>query len=145
MSALNNVIQDTDNDIGRLRLGKDISRARKKAHLRNDDLRRTYKEKLRSGLLDSLEFIHKISHTIGKIHDKVSLQEDISNESEGEDVEIAEKACVVCFLQRVTTWIFMPCRHANFCGDCSDRLRGLEQTCPICRTQIEDSFQIFTS
>ena len=44
MSALNNVIQDTDNDIGRLRLGKDISRARKKAHLRNDDLRRTYKE-----------------------------------------------------------------------------------------------------
>ena len=89
MSALNNVIQDTDNDIGRLRLGKDISRARKKAHLRNDDLRRTYKEKLRSGLLDPLEFIHKISHTIGKIHDRVSLQEDISNESEGEDVEIA--------------------------------------------------------
>ena len=73
-TALNNVIQDTDNYIGRLRLGKEISKARKKLHLKSDDWRITYKEKLSSGVLNPSEFIHKISHTIGQINDRVALE-----------------------------------------------------------------------
>ena len=39
MSILNEVIADTDNDIGRLRQGREISRPRKKKDVKNDDYR----------------------------------------------------------------------------------------------------------
>ena len=53
--------------------------------------------------------------------------------------------CVVCLKSRETTWIFMPCKHANCCGNCSDTIVQLCQTCPVCRCPIENAFQIFTN
>ena len=40
---------------------------------------------------------------------------------------------------------FMPCRHASFCGDCSERLVNLGDQCPICRGNIEERLEIFTN
>ena len=94
MSELNNVIQGTDNDIGRVCLGKDISRARKKVYLinynQNYNLKRTYKE-------DPLQFIHKISHIIGQINDRVALREDISSESEEKTLKLQIRAVLSVF------------------------------------------------
>ena len=49
MAPLNDIIRDTDNDVGRLRLGKEISRPRKKVDIKHDVHRSTCKEKLRDG------------------------------------------------------------------------------------------------
>ena len=51
MATLNDIIRDTDNDIGRLRLGREISRPRKKVDIKNELQRSTCKEKLRDGAL----------------------------------------------------------------------------------------------
>ena len=51
--------------------------------------------------------------------------------------------CVVCLQPRQSTWIFLPCRHANCCGDCSRMIEQLEQSCPTCRTPIDSRLQIF--
>ena len=139
------VIDDTDNDIGRIRLGRDICRSRKKVHLRSEEQRRMYKEKLRDGLINPLEFIQVIGHTIGKINEYTDLQQDTTSESEDEDGDSSENVCVVCLLPRLTTWIFMPCRHANCCADCSEQLEESRQPSPVCRSPIENSFQIFTN
>lgn len=51
MSTLNEIIKDTDNDIGRLRLGKEVSRPRKKKNIRIDENRTNCKQQLRDGNL----------------------------------------------------------------------------------------------
>ena len=38
ITTLNEIIQDVDNDIGRLSQGREITRARKKKDIRNDEL-----------------------------------------------------------------------------------------------------------
>ena len=46
MSILNEVIADMDNDIGRLRQGREITRPRRKKYVTNEDLRLECKRKL---------------------------------------------------------------------------------------------------
>ena len=145
MTALNNVIDDTDNDIGRLISGRDISRRRKKAYKNSDEQRKTCREKLRNGDIDPWEFIKAISHTIGHMqHQDTFASSESEDEDEIVDTVITGNSCVVCLLPLLTTWIFMPCRHANCCGDCSERICQFGQTCPVCRSIIEERFQIFT-
>ena len=67
IATLNQIIQDVDNDIGRLCQGREISRARKKKDIRNDDLRRLSKQKLSVGECSPWEFLQAISYTIGNI------------------------------------------------------------------------------
>ena len=49
MKTLNEIIQDTDNEIGRLRQGREINRPRKKKHMKNDENRSIFKRKLTDG------------------------------------------------------------------------------------------------
>ena len=65
MTTLNDIIADTDNEIGRLRLGKDISRPRKKKNVLLEERRETCKEKLRSGAYTPWQYLQTISHTVG--------------------------------------------------------------------------------
>lgn len=51
--------------------------------------------------------------------------------------EVENRArCVVC-LDRCSNVVLLPCRHANVCAECSDRLisQALPR-CPTCRTLI---------
>ena len=48
LSQLNDSIVDTDNDIGRIRLGREISRARKPIYVHIDEQRMLFKEKFRN-------------------------------------------------------------------------------------------------
>ena len=98
MSTLNEVIQDTDNDIGRLRLGKEISRPRKKKDVKNYDRRRVYKQKLIDGNLTPCQYLQAISNTIGNIY--TDINNPLSNsESSGDETSedtTVENSCVVC-------------------------------------------------
>ena len=148
LDTLNEAIQDTDNEIGRLRLGKEITRQKKRKVIKNDDCRRMHKQKLREGDFTPMEYVQAISHTIGNISIEDSYHSsdsEFSDDASPNQVLNQANSCVVCLSPRATTWIFMPCRHASCCSSCSQQIIELEQPCPICRSNIETRFQIFTS
>ena len=147
MNILNEIIIDTDNEIGRLCSGKEISRTRKRMNILNAERRTACELKLTTGSYNPREYLEAISHTIGRVttvnHTDYS---DESNESDEENIVTDnQNSCVVCLTIRTTIWIFLPCRHANCCAECAKRIEELGDPCPICRTQIETSFQIFTN
>ena len=151
LETLNEIIIDMDNELARLKDGLPITRARKKKCLINDEHRSKCKEKLIEGSYSPLEYIREISHTVGSLTE-ISIFDENSDEDEDEDGEIthtdtAENSnsnlCVVCLRVRETTWIFMPCKHESCCRDCSTRIEELGQTCPICRSTIQNRFEIF--
>ena len=65
MSYINEIIIDVDNDIGRIRIGREISRARKITSIRNEGHRALLKQKLSVGELTPWQFLQSISHTVG--------------------------------------------------------------------------------
>ena len=142
MTTLNDIIADTDNQIGRLRLGKDISRPRKKKNVIFEERRETCKEKLWSGAYTPWQYIQAISHTVGSVVTAETEFSDIESELENDVAdEITDHTCAVCLTVRTTTWLFMPCRHADCCSACSQRIVDLEQPCPVCRAPIETDFR----
>ena len=143
MHALNAIIMDTDNELGRLSLGKEITRPRKRTTVGNHDRRSAYKLKLATGSYTPWEHLNAISHTIGTISPLETELSDSSDESEV-DVESGRdnNNCVVCLTSRETTWVFIPCRHALCCSECSKKIQELGKPCPVCRSPIDSSFQI---
>ena len=118
LSTLNQIIQDTDNDIGRLCLGLEISRSQKKKNIRNFERRMVLKQKFSDGELNPWEFLKTISHTIGSLNTNDSVISSSNSEhsdDEVDDIPLEGNKCAVCFAIRTSTWIFMPCRHANCC------------------------------
>ena len=67
LDTLNQVIKDTDNEICRLRLGKEVTRQRKRKVIKNEDCWRIHKQKLREGDFTPKEYVQTISHTIGNV------------------------------------------------------------------------------
>ena len=61
-------------------------------------------------------------------------------EDTGEGVENSRE-CVICMTEpRDTT--ALPCRHLCMCSECAKVLRMQSETCPICRSPIEQLLQI---
>ena len=146
MKTLNEIILDADNAIGRLRKGREISRLRKKKHLKNDDHRSLFKQRLTNGLYSPWEFLQAIGNTIGNFKTNEELISSDSEQSE-EEHQINngnENKCAVCLLTRTTTCFFISCRNAVCCISCTERIEELGQPCQICRGVIEDIFKIFT-
>ena len=102
------------------------------------------KQKLKDGVYNPLEFLKTISHTIGNV---VSTQDVSSSSSEDEggidDTPTMGNHRIVCLVPRLETWVFMPCRHANCCSDCCQKIEDLGQTCPVCRSTIDSIFKIY--
>ena len=63
---------------------------------------------------------------------------------ENEENVLPGNSCVFCLSVLTATWIFMPCKHANCCTECSARIYELGQPYPVCRFEIDDGFQIFS-
>ena len=143
-TILNEIIMDTDNEIGRLCSGNDISRTTKRINKLIAKHRAECKHKLTEG---SYTYLNAITHTIGKVNALNTEYSDESDESaEEESIETTnQNNCVVCLTIRITTCVFLPCKHASFCTDCTKRIEELGHPCPICRTPIENSFQIYTN
>ena len=118
----------------------------KKKNIMNFERRCTIKQKLSDGDYDPWQFLEAISHTIGKSYSYSTLTSSDSESSDNESAEspVEENKCIVCLGQRTTaTWVFMPCRHACCCIRCSQRIKDLSQSCPMCRSDIESMIQIF--
>ena len=117
----NEIIQDTDNEIGRLRQGREISRPRKKKHMKDGQNRIIFKRKLTDGLYSPWEFLQAMGNTVGSLKTTEVLTESDSEQSEEEHQlnEDTESKCAVCLLARTTTCVFTPCRHVVCCISCS--------------------------
>ena len=140
LSQLNDIIMDTDNDIG------EISRARKLNYVHNDEERITFKERFRNGEYTPWQFFQAMSNTIGcKKFKQIALSDSKDNEDELEDgvINMGGSNCTVCLGPRILTWLLMPYRHATFCTDCSQQLIDLGQSCPICRSNIDERLVIY--
>ena len=85
-------------------------------------------------------------HTVGNIktQDILPSSESEFSEDEGDQNTNTEPVCVMCLCQRNNTWVLIPCRHANFCGYCNERIVTHGQNCPVCRN-IETRLEIFTN
>ena len=151
LETLNEIIPDTDNELARLKSGLPITRPRKKKSLVNEEYRRKCNEKLLEGLFSPLEFLKAISSTVGSLAEIGTFDGSFDEEDEDDSIQtdasitesINANLCVVCLTTRETTWLFMPCKHANCCGNCSTQIEELRQACPTCRSVIQSSFQIF--
>ena len=94
-----------------------------------------------------MKFIKAISHTIGNINLQDTNYSCNYESSDEENVEATREinTCVVCLEPRTSTWIVMPCRHANCCMGCGQTIEEQGHPCLVCRSTIESRFQIFTS
>ena len=66
------------------------------------------------------EYINAVSQTIGNIRDPQGEVEfsDCSEDSETDHIDDDDnnhQKCVVCLNSRTSTWIFLPCKHAQCC------------------------------
>ena len=75
--TLNNIIIDTDAEIGRLNNGLDISRRQKKDQIRKDELREICKENLANGTYTPMDFITALHTTIDSV---ASLSVDVDDD-----------------------------------------------------------------
>jgi hypothetical protein len=50
--------------------------------------------------------------------------------------------CKVCMEQQMTH-VFAPCGHLCCCVGCKDKIIRANNECPVCRKQIESSFQVY--
>ncbi|KAI6650085.1 hypothetical protein LOD99_6167 [Oopsacas minuta] len=89
MTHINEIIIDTDNEFGRLSLGKNITRPRKKTNFLTDDRRSRCKQKFQSGGHIPWEYINAVSQTIGNIRDPEEEVDfsDCSEDSETDHID----------------------------------------------------------
>ena len=107
MTILNEIIMDTDNEIGRLCSGNDISWTGKRINHLNliAKHRAECKLKLTEGSYTPREYLNAITHTIGKVNAVNTEYSDESDKSvEEESIETTnQNNCVICLTIRITT------------------------------------------
>ncbi|KAI6654669.1 hypothetical protein LOD99_1063 [Oopsacas minuta] len=108
------MIEDINNEMGRLRLGHSISRSRKSKHFLKDQ-REVSKEKFRIGELTPWQYLNAMSNTIGGTFTEIEFSDTDESDNESEN-PLIENICVICLMPRTTTWVFLPCKHANCCA-----------------------------
>ena len=129
LTVLNEIIADTDLDYARLSSGNEISRPRKLKNIINDERRSTFKNQLINGNFTPWEYLEAISSTIGKNVNNFGYTDDSEDITDTDNLEVEDNPestichnCVICLNRRTSTWIFLPCRHANCCGECSNKI-----------------------
>ena len=104
-----------------------------------------FKEKFRNGHYTPWLFLQSMNKTIG--YNKftqmpLSDSEDTEEELNDPTTNVVGSNCVGCLCPRISTWIFMPCRHAKFCAYCGQQIMEMRQTCPIYRSDINERLQM---
>lgn len=69
---------------------------------------------------------------------KIEVVDDGSSESPSNETQF-ESLCKIC-LERKSSVLFLPCKHVAVCGQC---VFGIEKDCPICRTPIDQTINVF--
>ena len=144
MEHLEEIIQKYDLEFQRLENGLDISDYQKQQNIENTKIREACRSKLESQKLTPIDYLKEISSTIGKHYTNKEESAYSSSSSESSSEEIPQEGyCVVCLSERIITYIFIPCAHANICQECAQKF-GKGMKCPTCRAIISDKFRVFT-
>ncbi len=102
-------------------------------HHRNNDV----KTRLNNGPLISKTVGPLISSLESRLTcleaENKSLLARVRNQSE---FNADNELCRVCYKAKKNT-VFLPCRHAQFCQECSKKWLATHQTCPICRADVD--------
>jgi len=78
-----------------------------------------------------------LTGSLGESSDTESAEDSETEECHGDSrTKGVQARCIVCQLGRVNR-VALPCRHANTCGDCFERLQN---RCPMCRGFISSYF-----
>ena len=143
--TLNNIIVDTDAEIGRLNNSLEIFRSKKKDQIKKDELREICRENLVNGTYTPIEFITALHTTLDSVASlSVDFDDNDSDSGESEyNVLITESTCCICLQPREDTICFRPCSHARVCSRCDQVLKEENKPCPICRYIIQDRFKIY--
>ncbi|KAI6646944.1 hypothetical protein LOD99_9038 [Oopsacas minuta] len=101
MTHTNEIIMETDNEFGRLSLGKDTTGPIKETNTLTDGRRSRCKQKFQFGSYTPWEYINAVSQTIGNIRDPQGEVEfsDCSEDSETDHIDDDNnnyQKCVVC-------------------------------------------------
>ena len=124
--------------------GLDISNYQKSENAEKCKRREVCKNKLESAEYTPIQYIKDVSSTIGKpinLIEEFDFSTSSSDDSEEEVLEASK--CIVCLCERSTTFILMPCAHANICAICADHFE-IGMNCPSCRMTISEKFRIFS-
>ena len=164
ISHLNNLIDDYSLDMERLSRGLEVTRKQKRKNAANERKILALKGRLQNGDCTEEQFLRAASHAFSVDTDYVDeanlpdFINEASSDEEGEDglggPEVPAEPnpvqpdpapptaanppeagrCIICLGPRGSTYCFIPCGHANICGDCKDNYEatGL-RTCPTCR------------
>ena len=71
-----------------------------------------------------------------KLSEKKAIKKN--DDEKDEENNNDDMKCVIC-LEKNKCYVFLPCKHACCCEECSKNLKQ----CPVCRNNIESSFKIF--
>ncbi|CAH0547741.1 unnamed protein product [Brassicogethes aeneus] len=63
-------------------------------------------------------------------------------ESKNEDSFLDQRFCVIC-QERQKCILILPCRHVCLCSECNSQLQMYNNTCPMCRKDIERTMKVF--
>lgn len=97
---------------------------------------------------NNCEFLN-LNHEIVKLNEQnyeelkennceIKLLSGESAESPKNEVQF-ESRCKVC-LERMSSVLFLPCKHVAVCGQC---VFGINAECPICRTPINERIKLY--
>ena len=75
---------------------------------------------------------------VKELAEKADISDSRERKSEEKEIPF-ESVCKIC-LERKSSILFLPCKHVAVCGVC---VFGIENVCPICRTQIEETINLF--
>ena len=102
-------------------------------HDRNNYLkRRIYLDSIITPLISP--YINSLKNRIYELEEQTKTL--ITRNKRQSDVANEGYLCSVCMKSRRDT-VFLPCKHAQFCNECSNKWIETNNTCPICRTQVE--------
>ena len=146
MECFENNLIKYDLEFQRLKNGLEIG-GRSKKDVDSERQRLICKDKLQNREYSILEYLDKISDTIGSTQYYGYTQSTLSDESCNDDSnhsddDIVSNPCVICLMSRAATFVMLPCGHAQICGNCEGNFNEGDR-CPTCRSIISTKLQIF--
>ncbi|XP_074032990.1 uncharacterized protein [Leptinotarsa decemlineata] len=80
------------------------------------------------------------SQVVPRKRPEIRSELNLSHRSKEDGAE--EVFCIIC-QERLKCILVLPCRHVCMCSECNSRLQLYNNTCPICRNNIESTMKIF--
>ncbi|KAI6656109.1 hypothetical protein LOD99_1442 [Oopsacas minuta] len=150
---LNKVIQTTEKDIEIIDNHVPIRRKKRPVTIQKEKYIDALQQQLINGDITPNNYLKTITHQyktqFARFKGFIESVENVDTENKEEDLiqdmstEQNSNTCRIC-LVNVPDTLIMPCRHAQTCFSCTERIVNSDNNnCPICREPIENFINIF--